>query len=263
MITDVRGRHIESLTGPLSRTLRSKVLLARGPAALSSVSLRRVVIVGSGGHARVVVDILEREGASEIAGFLDSIAQAGSKRHGYQVVGRPEDIAGLVEQFAIAAGFVAIGDNWTRGLITEAIKAAVPGLPLVAAVHPSAVIGRDVEVGAGSAAMAGAVINPGSRIGFGSVINTQASVDHDCSLGSFASIAPGATLSGGVHVGAYAVVGPGACVLETVRIGEHAVIGAGSVVTRDVPPRVIAYGNPARIIRDRKPGETYLRTRSQ
>lgn len=211
----------------------------------------------------MVADILERDGANEIAGFLDSFAQVGSKRHGYQVLGRPEDIAGLIREFAISAAFVAIGDNWARGLVTEAMMAAAEGLPLVAAVHLSAVIGRDVVVGAGSAVMAGAVINPGCQIGSGSITNTQASVDHDCSIGPLASIAPGATLSGGVSVGAYAVVGPGACVVENVRIGEHAVIGAGSVVTRDVPPRVIAYGNPARIIRDRKPGEGYLRPRPQ
>jgi sugar O-acyltransferase (sialic acid O-acetyltransferase NeuD family) len=219
----------------------------------------RLLVVGAGGHARVVLDAFRRAGVHEIVGLLDNKSQQGD-RHGFRILGSPEDIARIVEQFGITAMFIAIGDNWSRAVATTAMTSAVATLGLPSVAHPSAVIADDVEVGGGSALLAGSVVGPGTHIGRGVIVNTNASVDHECILYEYSSVSPGATLAGGVQVGRYSVVGLGACVIEHCRIGEHAVVGAGAVVTHDVPANVVVYGNPARVVRQREAGTPYLRS---
>lgn len=218
----------------------------------------RLAVVGAGGHARVILDVFRRGQVLDVVGLLDRTLPEG-ERFGYRVLGTPEEIERIAGAFGITAIFVAIGDNWRRAQVTEGIAAGTAELDFPSAIHPSAVVGDDVQVGAGTSLLAGSVLGPGSRIGRGTVINTNASVDHDCSLGEYSSISPGATLAGGVEVGPYVVVGPGACVIEQVRIGEHTVVGAGAVVTRDLPSNVVAYGNPAKVVRRRDAGAPYLR----
>jgi acetyltransferase-like isoleucine patch superfamily enzyme len=106
--------------------------------------------------------------------------------------------------------------------------------------------------------MAGAVINPGCKVGDFCIVNTRASLDHDSVMGDFSSLAPAAVTGGNVQIGAFSVIAIGAIVAHAVRVGEHAVIGAGATVLRHVPDRVVAYGTPARIIRQREPGDPYL-----
>jgi len=116
-------------------------------------------------------------------------------------------------------------------------------------VHPAAVVSLSASIGENSHILAGAVIGSQAKIGEASIINTNASVDHECGLAAGVHIAPGVTLCGCVSVGENTFVGAGSVVLPRVKIGANSIIGAGSVVTRDIPDRVIAFGNPARIIR--------------
>jgi acetyltransferase-like isoleucine patch superfamily enzyme len=106
--------------------------------------------------------------------------------------------------------------------------------------------------------MAGAVVNPGARVGAFCILNTNSSIDHDCILEDYASLAPGVVTGGGVVIGRYTAIGIRATVVHGVRIGEHSVIGAGATVLHDIPDHVVAYGTPARVVRNRQTGDPYL-----
>jgi acetyltransferase-like isoleucine patch superfamily enzyme len=111
--------------------------------------------------------------------------------------------------------------------------------------------------------MPGAIVNCGSSVGEFAVLNTQCSADHDCILGSYSSLAPGARLGGRVVIGEFSAIGIGAVIREGITIGNHTVVGAGSTVLRDLPSHVVAYGTPARVIRQRNPGDSYLDPHNQ
>ena len=217
-----------------------------------------IVIVGASGHGKVVADIVEQAGRFRLAGFLDRDKPAGSEFFGLPVLGAEADLPRLVRELDLAGMLVAIGDNWTRARVAGELARLAPGLPFAAAVHPSARLARGAEVGPGTVVMAGAVLNSDCRVGAHCIVNTGASLDHDGVMGDFSSLAPGAAVGGNVRIGAYSVVSIGACVAHGRRVGEHAVVGAGAVVLSDVPDLCVAYGAPARKIRDRQPGEKYF-----
>jgi sugar O-acyltransferase (sialic acid O-acetyltransferase NeuD family) len=206
--------------------------------------IQPIYLIGAGGHAKVVADILIASGCPPTAVLDDDPKQATLLGLSVFSTATPPSPDGRV--------IVAIGDNYVRERITLRYN------QFGTAIHPSAQIGRDVEIGDGSVIMAGAVINPGSRIGRHCIVNTRASVDHDCVLEDFAHVAPGATLGGRVRVGRGTMVSLGASVIHGLVIGEYTVVGAGAIVVRDLPSGVIAYGVPARVVRNRSPDEPYL-----
>jgi sugar O-acyltransferase (sialic acid O-acetyltransferase NeuD family) len=218
-----------------------------------------VLIVGSSGHARVIVDIIERSGAHTILGFLDDAKAPGMVEIGYPILSGLADLPEIVRSQNPQGFLVAIGDNWNRGMVAEKVKEIAPLLPAITVVHPGAQVACSACLGPGTAVMAGAVVNSNASVGSFCILNTRASVDHDSHLDDFASVGPGATLAGNVRVGAYSAICLQACVAERVRIGSHTVVGAGSVVLDDLPDGVIAFGTPARVVRSRSKGERYLR----
>jgi sugar O-acyltransferase (sialic acid O-acetyltransferase NeuD family) len=229
-------------------------------AAPKSVSsdLPRVVVLGCSGHARVVVDILEAQGRCHIVGLLDSLKPPGSEVLGYQVIGSDDDLPALVSANICDTLIVGIGDNWVRSRMVTRIKRIVPGIHFATAIHPSAQIAKYCSIGAGTVIMAGVVVNPGCEIGEFCILNTSSSLDHDSRMGNFSSLAPRAVTGGTVKIGAYSAVAIGAVLSHSVSIGDHTVVGAGATVLKDIPERVVAYGTPARVIRRRNPGDSYL-----
>lgn len=208
--------------------------------------IERIFVYGAGGHAKVVIDIIEREGRYEVAFLVDDDpALKGSEVYGYPVIGGKEALPARREE--VCGGIVAIGSNSARMKVAEWLTDNT--FRLVTAVHPSAQLARGVTVGQGSVIMAGAVINPDTQISDNVIINTRASIDHDCQVGDGVHIAPGAVLCGTVSVGEGSFVCAGATIAPNLKIGEHAIIGAGSTVIRDVPDGVTVVGSPARIIR--------------
>ncbi len=206
-----------------------------------------VLILGAGGHGRVVAQVLRAAGR-EIAGFLDdAAAKTGTEVDGVRVLGTSEDAARLASSLG-ASVIVGVGDNAQRGMRQSRLQAE--GLTIASSVDPSAVIAPGVSVEAGAVVMPGAVVNIGCKLGVGSVVNTSAVLDHDTELGDYAHASPGAITSGGVSVGVFAWLGAGAIVLPGVRIGEHAVVGAGAVVREDVAASTTVAGVPARPIGD-------------
>lgn len=211
--------------------------------------MTKVVGIGAGGHARVVLDILVRAGGFEIVGFTDSDpARKGAVVEGFRVLGDDRTLKDLLRQ-GVRHAFLGIGgvsDNAPRAAVYE--KACALGLSFVKAIHPAAVVASSANIGNGVALMAMSVLNPGVRLGENVIVNTGAIVDHDCILGNHVHIAPGATLSGGIVVGDGAHIGIGASIVQGVRIGRNAVIGAGAVVIRDVPEGATVVGIPAHAI---------------
>ena len=218
--------------------------------------MREIVVVGGSGHAKVILDILEQANCYRVIGLVDSFKEPGTTLMGYRVLGSEEQILELLRN-GIIGGIVAIGHNWIRSRMVERILQLAPDFEFISAIHPSARIGRDVEIGRGVAIMAGVSVNPGTRIGDFCFLNTNASVDHDNILGEYSCLQPNAATGGNVRIGAFSAISMGATIIHGVSIGRHTVIGAGSTVLSDIPDCVVAYGTPCRVIRGRQPDENY------
>jgi len=217
-----------------------------------------IVIIGSSGHAKVVIDIVRLEGRHNVVGLLDRFRAVGERTLGHTVLGKEEDLPGLMREHALTGVFVAIGDNDVRSKVAERIGEICPDLPFVSAIHPTASIAMDVQIGDGTVVMAGVSINPCCSIGRFCILNTRSSLDHDSVLEDFASLAPGVTTGGNCRIGRCSAVGIGAVLIDGIHVGEHTVIGAGSLVMKSIGTSVVAYGTPAKAIRDRRPGDRYL-----
>ena len=210
--------------------------------------MKRIAILGAGGHGQVVADILlaaSAQGTSaEVLGFLDdNPCLAGVSILGLPVLG---PIADLPETRCDSA-IVAIGDNRVRRRMCEFVRQL--GLELVQAIHPRATVAADARLGPGVVVCAGAVIGTGSVVGDGALLNTCCSIDHHNVIAAYAHICPGSHLAGNVTVGMGAMIGMGSAVLPGRIVGEWAVVAAGSVVTKDVPAGSVAAGTPCRVIK--------------
>lgn len=205
----------------------------------------RLLVLGAGGHGRVVADAaLESGPGVQLVGFLDDDPRRqGTLVLDHPVLGSIADVANVPHDAVIAA----IGDNAVRARLFRTLRAR--GERMLAIVHPRATISRSATIGAGSLVVAGAVINAGARISENVIINTGATVDHDCVVEDHAHVAPGVHLCGGCTVGANALVGVGTVVVPGGTIGRGSIVGAGSVVTSPIPTGVVAFGNPARVVR--------------
>ncbi|MEW6764746.1 MAG: acetyltransferase [Pseudomonadota bacterium] len=192
-----------------------------------------VVILGHGGHAEVLLDVLRLTGC-EVAGILTPDLPAGSLWQGLEVLGG-DDWLDCTEAgdhaFALGLGMLPHREKRRRGLFSMLLAR---GLELPAVIHPSAILARDVLVGRGVQIMAGVVVQPGVRIGDDALLNTRSSVDHHCHLGAHAHVAPGAVLCGDVHLGEGAFIGAGATVIQGISIGARAQVAAGATVVRDI-----------------------------
>ena len=208
----------------------------------------RAVLVGAGGHAQVVADILlrahEAGGDCIPIGFLDDDPSL----MGTVIIGLP--VLGTIAQLDDVdhdAVIVAIGDNRTRARVFESVRAR--GEQIVRAIHPAAVVAPDVRLGEGVMICAGVVVNTGTRIGDNVILNTGCTVDHHNRIGDHVHIAPGVHLGGEVSIGEGTLVGIGASVIPQRTIGAWSMVCAGSVVTKDIPAYATAAGSPARVIR--------------
>jgi sugar O-acyltransferase (sialic acid O-acetyltransferase NeuD family) len=218
--------------------------------------LKDIIVFGAGGHAGVIIDMIEKSKTYSVYGLVDQFLPQNSSKYGYTVIGDETILLKIKRE--IYGGVVAIGDNWVRKKMVDKIRLLVPDFKFVPVIHPSAVISVHSKIGDGTVVMGGAIINGHSDIGNQCIINTNASIDHDCKIGDYVSIAPGATLGGNVKVGEAAAISLGAKVIHSLQIGEHTVIGAGATVLNDIESYKIAYGTPAKIIRSRTKGEPYL-----
>lgn len=200
---------------------------------------KKLIIIGAGGHGRVVADVAKLCGYSEISFLDDSFGTATAE---CSVVGK---VCAANKYYCTHDFFVAIGNSEVRERIMNEIKSE--GGSFATLMHPSAVIGSNVEIGRGSVVMAGVVINAGAVIGEGVIINTSSSVDHDSRIGDYVHVSVGAHLAGTVEVGKRTMIGAGATVINNIDICEDCMVGAGAVVVRNIKNSGTYIGVPARL----------------
>ena len=221
--------------------------------------MKNIILIGGGNQAHYTIDIIEKEGKYNIVGIIDSIHEIGSDRFGYKILGRQENVSQLIEEYNIEGGVISIGDNWSRYYVYNQIKELAPDLEFVNAIHPSIVIGNNVTLGKGIVAMAGCIFNPKSFIGNFTFFATGAQVEHDNYIDDFSSISAGSITGGYVTLGKFSAITLGVTILDRIEIGKNTVVGAGSLVIKSLPDNILAYGNPAKIIRSRNVGEKFLK----
>jgi sugar O-acyltransferase (sialic acid O-acetyltransferase NeuD family) len=221
--------------------------------------VKNIVLIGGGNQAHYTIDIVEKEGKYNIVGIIDSIHEVGSDRFGYKILGRQENISQLIKEYNIEGGVISIGDNWSRYYVYNQILELVPTFIFVNAIHPSVIIGNNVKLGVGIVAMAGCIFNPKSQIGDFTFFATGAQVEHDCQIGDFSSISAGSITGGYVKLGKFSAITLGVTVVDRLEIGENTVVGSGSLVTKSLPDNVLAYGSPAKVMRNRVKGEKFLK----
>jgi sugar O-acyltransferase (sialic acid O-acetyltransferase NeuD family) len=203
-----------------------------------SPDIERILIVGAGGHAKVVVDAIMASRIKANVCFVDDDpATYGSILLNFPVLGNLEGV--------LTAGdvvHVAIGNN----LVRERMFLKTDMARFLRVIHPAACVSQWASLGSGSFVAATAVVGPDAGLGRGVIVNHGAIVDHDCEVGDFSHIAPGASLAGNVKLGVKVMVGAGARILPGIHIGDEAVVGAGAIVVSDVAAGVIVKGVPAK-----------------
>lgn len=209
------------------------------------------VILGGGGHARVLIDCLQLSGAAQIYGVLDPERERwGQTLQGVPILGGDDLLVEMaergVEYFAIGLG--GSGDNRPRRRLFD--LASSFGLRPVSVYHPTAIISPHAVIDAGCQLLPGSIVNAGAQLGVNVIVNSGAIVEHDCVIEAHVHIATGAKLASTVRVADGAHIGAGATVRQCVTIGAGAIVGAGAVVVNDVPPGVVVVGVPARTLRE-------------
>jgi UDP-perosamine 4-acetyltransferase len=205
------------------------------------------IILGGGGHARVLIDSIQACRLAIIRGVLDADRSLwGQSILGVEVLGADDLLNGISEQGVnhFAVGLGSVGDSHLRERLFE--EGLARGLKPLTVKHPSAVCSAWAEVGSGAQLFPASVVNANAVLGQNVIINSGAIVEHDCVIGAHTHIATGAKLSGAVEVGAGAHIGAGAVVRQDIRIGERAIVGAGACVVKDVAPGTLVVGVPAR-----------------
>lgn len=206
--------------------------------------MNNLLIIGAGGHGKVVADAALESGLWDGIVFLDDAWPEKQHNGHWTIYGKVEQLEIWQAQYRHAV--VAIGHNQLRLELQSKLIAA--GFEMATIIHPSAQVSRFAKIGAGSVVCANAVISVDAEVGVAAIINTAATVDHDCRLGGGVHLAPGVHLGGGVVVGDSSLIAIGAAVRNYLVIGSDVTIGAGAVVVRDIKDGVTAVGVPARPI---------------
>ncbi|MBI5789056.1 MAG: acetyltransferase [Candidatus Schekmanbacteria bacterium] len=204
-----------------------------------------IIILGGGGHARVLIDLILSSGHFNILGILDS--RQTENFLNIPVLGNDDLLPDLytqgVRQAVIGVG--SVKDNSKRNALYQAVKQL--GFSIPPLIHPKAILSEsNIILSEGVQVMAGAIIQPNVFLGENVIINTGAIIDHDCRIENNAFIAPGVTISGGVSIGENAFIGAGATILQGLKIGKDSLVAAGALVINDVPDKAIVMGVPAK-----------------
>lgn len=225
----------------------------------------RCLILGGGGHARVLIDsLLSSGGVAEHYGVLDRDRSLwGKEVFGVRVLGGDELLPQLASQGTthFVVGLGGVGVNRPRCRLFE--LGLKHGLTPLTVCHSSAIRSRWATVGDGSVIFPGAVVNAGAALGVNVIVNTGAIVEHDCVVGDHVHIATGSRLCSTVHIGTGAHIGAGATVRQLITVGEGAIVGAGAVVVKDVEPWMVVAGVPARVMERRVADTLNLASTSQ
>ena len=212
----------------------------------------RVVGIGAGGHAKILVELLEQVGKYEVVGFTDGQRKRwGTEFMGYPILGGDEMLPELHAK-GVQAAFIGVGavDGDGTRLRAKLFRQAVDlGFHMPTLIHPMAAISPSATIGVGSVVMAGAVLSADVRVGDNVVVYSGTLIEHDTVVDNHVHMSPGVHLAGGVHIGEGAFIGIGASIIHGIRVGRWTTVGAGTVVLKDLPENIVAVGVPARPLR--------------
>jgi UDP-perosamine 4-acetyltransferase len=212
---------------------------------------KNIVLIGGGGHCKVVISILNKINSFEIVGIVDNY-KAENFISGIKIIGTDDDLKDIYKS-GIHNALITVGsikDNTKRYRLFNMAKEIGYKFPVI--ISPEAIVDDNVKIEEGTVVMPGSIINIESSIGKNCIINTGSIIEHDCKIGNHCHIAPGVHISGEANVGELSFLGIGATMIQGINIGKNVTIGAGSVVIKDISDNVIALGNPAKIIKSKK-----------
>lgn len=212
--------------------------------------MEKIIIVGCGQHANVVLYNIKSQGKYEALGFFDSNPdKVGMEIHGLKVLERykKSNLIDLIDKYKTNKFFIGFGNMKYRKHIYEEFVDA--GWEAVNIYHPDAVISKESKIGKGVLIEAGCLITPNPIIGDNVIVNTGSQINHDNIIGSHVHIASGVLLSGGVIIGENTLIDDGVIVTLGRKVGSNCIIGAGAVITKNIGDHMVAYGHPAKIIR--------------
>jgi sugar O-acyltransferase (sialic acid O-acetyltransferase NeuD family) len=206
--------------------------------------MEKIIVIGGGGHAKVLFSIIKKSLVFELTGYVDLNDQG--KILGVQYLGNDSKLNELFSEGIInaAIGIGQINVTQKRFNIVENMKNT--GFTFPPIISNDAIVNEDVLIDEGTQIFDGAVVNSGTRIGKFSIINTKATVEHDCIVGDYCHIATSAVLSGGVEVGDFSMIGSNSVIVQYKKITSKCMIGSGCVVTKDISEEGVYIGNPAR-----------------
>lgn len=213
--------------------------------------MEKIVLVGAGGHALGVIDSIQSGGEYDIIGITDLSYVVGGKILGYKVLGSDAILTSVFDS-GVRNAFItvgSIGNTSLREKLYCLLKSI--GFILPAIIDHSSNIESHVVLGEGIYVGKNTIVNAMSTIGDMAIINTGAIIEHSCYINEFTHIGPGAVICGDVKIGSFTHIGANSTVIQGVNIGDHSIIGAGSIVIHDVPSKVIAYGHPCKVVRDK------------
>ena len=208
---------------------------------------KKIVLIGGGGHCKVVISILKKLDNFEIVGIVDNY-KSESFINGIKIIGTDDDLKDIyrsgMHNALITVG--SIKDNTKRYRLFNMAREIGYKFPVIISLE--AIVDKSVKIDEGTIIMPGSIINIDSSIGKNCIINTGSIIEHDCKIGNHCHIAPGVHISGEVNISELSFLGISATIIQGIKIGKNVTIGAGSVVIKDIPDNVIAVGNPAKII---------------
>ncbi len=211
----------------------------------------KIILIGGGGHCKVVISILKKLDNFEIAGIVDNY-KVGSLINGIKIIGTDDDLRDIYKS-GIHNALITVGsikDNTKRYRLFNMAREIGYKFPII--ISPEAIVDESIKINEGTIIMPGSILSIDSSIGKNCIINTGAIIEHDCKIGNHCHVAPGVHISGAANIGELSFIGIGATIIQQIKIGKNVTIGAGSVVIKDIPDNIITLGNPAKIIKSKK-----------
>lgn len=203
-----------------------------------------ILVIGAGGHSKVVIDILQEQPEYHIVGCIDN--DENKVISDVPVIGQDKDLEKFYTS-GVRHAVIAIGDNYIRNKLYNKVRSI--GYEMINAISKHSCVSKNAILGSGVVIMPGAIINAYTSISDNVIINTGTTIDHDCRIGTSVHIAPGCNIAGSVQIGEGTFVGLGSKVIDSIIIGEWSIIGAGSVIITEISNNVLAIGHPAKVIR--------------
>lgn len=228
-------------------------MIHSSPHGTEPLSQKPLVILGAGGHAVSVANVGISAGF-KIAYFIDENKKQ-AQLLGYSILDNISNLKNITD-FYFAIG---VGDNASREVLRNKLQLIFPDAQFPCLIHSSAIISHFTHIGSGTVIMPNAVVGPNSQVGNFCLINTQSSLDHDCVMLDYSSLAPGVVTGGSVKIGLRSAISIGATIKHGIQIGNDCVLGSSSYLNKDLSNNQVAYGIPAKYVRSREIGESYLK----